>query len=183
MTETEKTARTPHPLYTVESALAWYTFIADRLADDLRTGYPTADSGSAVGDYQEDLKTAQCAHQRFTDAWQRRDRYEAKDAWWELKNIAGQWSSHTDFPEPVSDGTMPCPIPSDDTGHPCTKKIPRGWTASEGHGGGHFWQSPKVAELEKAGVHYDAGQLLSGQPAKYHLPKDCTPDCWKWRDR
>ncbi|MGW3360294.1 hypothetical protein ACWDFL_33635 [Streptomyces bungoensis] len=123
------------------------------------------------------------ADNSFTGAWQRRDRYEAKDAWWELKNTATQWFRHPDFPEPVSDGTLPCSIPSPDTGHPCTKKIPRGWTPSEGHGGGHFWQSPKAAELQESGAHIDYQALLSGQPAKYHLPKDCTPDCPQWRDQ
>jgi hypothetical protein len=85
--------------------------------------------------------------------------------------------------ETVSDGTMPCPVPSPDHGHPCTKMIPRGWTADEGHGGGHFWQSPRAAELEALGAHYDPAVALSGQPTPWHLPKDCTPDCWKWRDR
>ena len=100
-----------------------------------------------------------------------------------LKNIADKWRTHPDFPEPISDGTLPCPIPSPDTGHPCVKPVHPGWTPSEGHGGGHFWRAPKVAELEPAGVHYDAGRLLPGQPTPYHLPKDCTPNCWKWSDR
>ncbi|MFE0645924.1 hypothetical protein ACFW2Y_30600 [Streptomyces sp. NPDC058877] len=51
-----------------------------------------------------------------------------------------------------------------ETGHPCTKRIPQGWAAYEGHGGGHFWQSPKSDELEAHGAHYDPGMLLSGQP-------------------
>ncbi|MFF1360005.1 hypothetical protein [Streptomyces sp. NPDC058297] len=40
-----------------------------------------------------------------------------------------------------------------------------------------------MTELEKASAHVDYRALLSGQPASYHLPKDCTPNCWKWRDR
>lgn len=85
--------------------------------------------------------------------------------------------------EPISDGTMPCPVPAPETGHPCVKPIPKGWTAAEGHGGGHFWQSPRVAELEACGAHYDPGSLLSGQATPWHEPKDCTPACWKWSDR
>ena len=85
--------------------------------------------------------------------------------------------------DPISDGTMPCPVPAPDSGHPCVKRIPRGWTAAEGHGGGHFWQAPRVAELEARGAHYDPSTLLSGQPTPWHLPKDCTPGCWQWRDR
>lgn len=84
---------------------------------------------------------------------------------------------------PVSDGTMPCPVPAPETGHPCIKKIPPGWTADEGHGGGHFWQSPGAAAAQARGVHYDAGQLLSGQPTPYHEPADCTPQCLRWNER
>lgn len=32
----------------------------------------------------------------------------------------------------ISDGAMPCPVPSP-TGLPCTKKIPAGWSADEEH--------------------------------------------------
>ncbi|MEU9355026.1 hypothetical protein AB0D65_29530 [Streptomyces griseoloalbus] len=62
------------------------------------------------------------------------------------------------------------------------KRIPRGWAAAEGHGGGHFWQAPEVAELKARGAHYDPGMLLSGQPTPWHLPEDCAPGCWQWRD-
>jgi hypothetical protein len=80
----------------------------------------------------------------------------------------------------VSDGTMPCPVPSPDTAHPCTKTIPAGWTAEEGHAGGHWWQDPAITELQKRGVHFDYAVLLSGQPAPWHEPEDCTPACWKY---
>ncbi|WP_369394458.1 hypothetical protein AB5J72_48225 [Streptomyces sp. CG1] len=66
---------------------------------------------------------------------------------------------------------------------PCAKRVPKGWAAAEGHGGVHFWQSPGVAELEARGAHYDPGTLLAGQPTSWHMPEDCTPDCWKWLDR
>jgi len=79
--------------------------------------------------------------------------------------------------EPISDGTMPCPVPSPDTGHPCVKTIPRGWTAEEGHGGGHFWQAPAITRALDAGAHYDAGRLLAGEAVPWHLPEDCTPAC------
>ncbi|MFF9212873.1 MULTISPECIES: hypothetical protein [unclassified Streptomyces] len=83
--------------------------------------------------------------------------------------------------KPISDGTMPCPVPAPETGHPCVKRIPKGWAAAEGHGGGHFWHAPRVAELEARGAHYDPSTLLSGQPTSWHLPEDCAPGCWKWR--
>jgi hypothetical protein len=38
--------------------------------------------------------------------------------------------------EPISDGTLPRPIPSPDSGHPCVKLIHPGWTPSEDHAGG-----------------------------------------------
>lgn len=79
---------------------------------------------------------------------------------------------------PVSDGTMPCPVPSP-TGLPCTKTIPAGWTADEGHGGGHFWISPEGSDA-LANQHYDAGALLAGQPVQFHKPEDCHPGCWRW---
>lgn len=66
----------------------------------------------------------------------------------------------------VSDGTMPCPVPSP-TGPPCSKKIPAGWTADEGHSGGH----------------YDASAALAGLPFEGHSPEDCRPGCPKWRTR
>ncbi len=81
----------------------------------------------------------------------------------------------------VSDGTMPCPATSPETGHPCIKKIPAGWAAEEGHGGGHWWQDPAITEMEKRGVHRDPVLLLSGQPTPWHEPEDCTPDCVQWR--
>lgn len=83
----------------------------------------------------------------------------------------------------VSDGTMPCPVPSPYSSHPCIKKIPRGWAENEGHPGGHWWQAPEITAAEARGVHYDAGQLLSGQPTPWHEPEDCTPECLRWRER
>jgi hypothetical protein len=77
---------------------------------------------------------------------------------------------------------MPCPVPSP-TGLPCVKHIPVGWTADEGHGGGHFWMSDKVAALLDGG-HYDASALLAGLPATVHAPEDCIPSCPQfWPDR
>ncbi|QFG13222.1 hypothetical protein SEA_GILGAMESH_30 [Streptomyces phage Gilgamesh] len=183
MTDTAMPARPLNPLYTEETARAWYDFIADRLADALGAAYPTTNSGPAVGDYREKLRVAQAKHQRFVDAWHGGDPERIENGWWGLKNIADEWRTHADFPEPISDGTLPCPIPAPETGHPCVKPIHPGWTPSEGHGGGHCWQSPKFTALQEAGAHIDNRALLAGQPATYHLPKDCTPDCWQWRDR
>lgn len=78
----------------------------------------------------------------------------------------------------VSDGTLPCPVPSPG-GLPCVKRIPKGWTADEGHGGGHFWTSPEIAQALERG-HYDAKAALAGQPFTIHQPEDCTPACLQW---
>ncbi|MFI5990253.1 hypothetical protein ACIBAC_00165 [Streptomyces sp. NPDC051362] len=164
-------------------ALAYYEFVQARHADELREQYPTADSAPAVEAYQERHRAAQEEHQALVDALHRGDEEKATDSLWGLRNQAGAWMEHPDYPEPVSDGTMPCPVPAPDTGHPCTKLIPKGWIAAEGHGGGHFWQAPEVSDLVARGMHYDPVTLLSGQPTLWHLPRDCTPDCWKWRDR
>ena len=85
-------------------------------------------------------------------------------------------------PEPdlKSDGTMPCPVRSPGSGLPCSKHIPRGWTAGEGHGGGHWWVSPETAEAMHTG-HYDARAALAGEPFTIHQPEDCTPLCPQYR--
>jgi hypothetical protein len=56
------------------------------------------------------------------------------------------------------------------------KRIPEGWTADEGHGGGHFWISPRTSQALDRG-HYDATAALAGQPFTIHQPGDCTPGC------
>ena len=77
----------------------------------------------------------------------------------------------------LSDGTMRCPAPSD-TGLPCQKRIPQGWTADEGHSGGHWWESDAHREFMDT-AHYDAELLLSGLPFEAHSPADCpgAPKC------
>ena len=86
-------------------------------------------------------------------------------------------SAHTPV---TSDGTMPCPVPSPN-GLPCVKHIPAGWTADEGHGGGHFWMSPETSTALDHG-HYDATAALAGKPFTIHQPEDCTPGCWQYRE-
>ncbi|MET8696912.1 hypothetical protein ABZV65_30730 [Streptomyces bauhiniae] len=181
----EVPVRAGNPFCTPESAQRWHDFIAARLLDDLRTEYGCGPDGSGPGpwDYRKALEAASGDLRSFTTAWSGGDPEKIEDAWWGLKNTARPWKAHPDYPEPISDGTMPCPVPEPESGHPCVKRIPRGWTPSEGHGGGHFWEAPKVTELHAAGAHIDNSALLAGQPAKWHLPKDCTPDCWKWRNR
>lgn len=164
------------------TALAFVEFIDTRLDEELRTKYPTADSTSAVNEYRDRYRAVKKEHADLVDALHRGDQEQAADLLWGLRNQASRWKAHPDYPEPISDGTMPCPVPAPETGHPCTKPIPNGWAAAEGHGGGHFWQSPRAAELEALGVHYDAGTALSGQPTPWHLPEDCALGCWKWVD-
>lgn len=71
----------------------------------------------------------------------------------------------------TAENRLPCPVRTPE-GLPCTKKIPIGWTADEGHGGGHFWMSPEVAEILEGG-HYDSVAAMSGRPFAWHLPEDC----------
>ena len=80
----------------------------------------------------------------------------------------------------TSDGTMACPVPSP-SGLPCVKRIPQGWTADEGHGGGHWWESPETSRALERG-HYDATAAISGQPFTIHQPEECPgpPEC-NWR--
>jgi hypothetical protein len=79
----------------------------------------------------------------------------------------------------VSDGTMRCPVPDPEgKGRPCQKRIPVGWRAEEGHGGGHSWQSDASAAAMRTG-HFDARALLAGERFTVHQPEDCpgAPDC------
>ncbi|SEE84963.1 hypothetical protein SAMN05216483_6781 [Streptomyces sp. 2131.1] len=165
-----------------QTGLAFYEFIDARLDEELRTKYPTTDSTPAMEEYRQKYCAAKKEHDDLVDALHRGDQEQAADLLWGLRNQASPWKAHADYPEPISDGTMPCPVSAPETGHPCVKRIPNGWAAAEGHGGGHFWQAPKATELQNAGAHVDYRTLLSGQPAAYHLPEDCTPDCWKWGD-
>lgn len=73
---------------------------------------------------------------------------------------------------PASDGTMPCPAASP-TGLPCTKPIPHGWTADEGHGG-----TSQHVQAVFDGGHFDASPVLTGLPFEGHLPAD-LPGCSK----
>lgn len=73
----------------------------------------------------------------------------------------------------ISEGTMRCPEQHE--GKPCQKRIPNGWTANEGHAGGHWFQTDEsYAQLNND--HYDRGLLLSGQPTPRHRPEDCPAD-------
>ncbi len=81
----------------------------------------------------------------------------------------------------VSDGTMPCPVPhpDGDPDKPCVKKIPNGWTADEGHAGGHMWMDAATMAVFDTG-HYDAVAAISGQPFGPHAPEDCDPSCGRY---
>jgi hypothetical protein len=77
---------------------------------------------------------------------------------------------------PTTENPLPCPVPAPDTGLPCVKKIPPGWTADEGHAGGHMWMSDRTSRILDGG-HYDATAALSGLPFDGHLPEECDGDC------
>lgn len=82
----------------------------------------------------------------------------------------------------VSDGTMPCPVPhpaGEDM--PCTKTIPAGWTAADGHGGGHMWMSAATERLLDSG-HFNASAALAGLPFGAHDPADCDHNCPRYWD-
>lgn len=84
----------------------------------------------------------------FVNAMHRGNQEQAADLLWGLRTRrpGGRRTPST----PSRSPTAPCRAPK--TGHPCVKRIPNGWAAAEGHGGGRFWQAPAVAELE-AGAH------------------------------
>ncbi|WP_328406467.1 hypothetical protein OHS70_38560 (plasmid) [Streptomyces sp. NBC_00390] len=163
------------------TALTWYAFIRDRMEEGRQAAIRHQDE-AAMTEYRTQRRAVMREHRDLLDALARGDNAAAEDRLWALRNRASKWQAHPEYPVPISDGTMPCPVAAPETGHPCTKRIPSGWAAYKGHAGGHFWQDPKVAELEAGGAHYDPAVLLSGQPTKWHLPGDCTPGCWKWRD-
>lgn len=74
----------------------------------------------------------------------------------------------------VSDGTLRCPAAVD--GLVCRKHIPAGWTADDGHSGGHVFASDQTWEILQRG-HFDATALISGAQTEAHLPERCsTPD-------
>jgi hypothetical protein len=83
----------------------------------------------------------------------------------------------------LSDGAMPCPVPhpDGDVDKPCSKKIPKGWTAAEGHAGGHMWMSAATKTLFGSG-HYDATAALAGLPFGPHNPADCDYGCPRFWD-
>ncbi|RKR92664.1 hypothetical protein BDK92_7140 [Micromonospora pisi] len=74
-------------------------------------------------------------------------------------------------PTSTNENPLPCPVASPD-GLPCRKPIPKGWTADEGHAGGHFWMSDAAFAIV-AGGHFDASAALAGVPFTGHLPEDC----------
>jgi hypothetical protein len=87
-------------------------------------------------------------------------------------------------PRELSDGSMSCPVPHPDADpdKPCVKKIPAGWTADEGHAGGHMWMSAETAAILDSG-HYDSIAAVSGLPFSAHDPDDCSPPCPRFYDR
>ncbi|MGW1318543.1 hypothetical protein [Streptomyces sp. NPDC002426] len=146
-----------------QSARAWYEFVEARLDETLRGQYKTTDSSvPPMGEYRKRMGEVKAEHESFLEAWHRDDQGAAENGWWGLKNIVNEWRTDPDFPEPISDGTLACPGAG--AGHPCVKPIHAGWTPSEGHGGGHFWQAPKVTKLKMAGAHVNDHALLAGQP-------------------
>ncbi|MFG2774987.1 hypothetical protein [Streptomyces sp. NPDC048350] len=164
------------------TALSWYAFIRERMEEERQAALGLHDE-SSMAEYRRQRRAVMREYRALRDALSRGDNAVAEDHLWGLRNRASKWKTNPEYPVPISDGTMPCPVPAPETGYPCTKRIPKGWIAAEGHGGGHFWQSPEAVELQACGAHYDAGVLLSGQPTPWHLPEDCTPDCWQWRAR
>jgi hypothetical protein len=70
---------------------AVYEFVDVRLDEELRAGYPTADSEPAVDVYRVRLGEAQA---------DRGDQDAARLGWGELGGIAERWQAHPDFPGP-----------------------------------------------------------------------------------
>lgn len=82
----------------------------------------------------------------------------------------------------TADNPIPCPVTSPGAGNPCTKTIPPGWTADEGHGGGHFWVDPHTKAILDGG-HYDSVAAISMRPFDGHLPEDCPGAACPYADR
>lgn len=78
-------------------------------------------------------------------------------------------------PVSTADHPLPCPVPSP-SGQPCVKPTPSGWTAEDGHAGGHMWMDDRTKRILDGG-HYDATAALSGQPFEGHLPEECNGNC------
>lgn len=76
---------------------------------------------------------------------------------------------------------LPCPERSP-AGVACTKTIPPGWTAAEGHAGGHFWVAEPLLLIMRGG-HYDTAAAVSGQQFDGHLPADCPGASCPYRGR
>ncbi|NML55140.1 hypothetical protein HHL19_35570 [Streptomyces sp. R302] len=168
------------------TARTWFYFIRDRLEDDLQAASPVQES-DAVHVYRKGRREAQQLFHQALEAIRCGDIAVADMRLEALEELASRWKTHGEHPAavPISDGTMPCFVPGPAPGTYCTKTIPAGCSADDGHGGEHFWQSVEAATLHRGGAHYsrDLPVLLSEVPAEWHWPKDCTPDCWRWRDR
>lgn len=82
----------------------------------------------------------------------------------------------------MTDDVSQCPAVSEH-GVPCRKPL---YAAKDGtyweHAGGHIFMSDEVADILHSSVHLDATALLSGQPAKFHTPEQCTGEEFcSWR--
>jgi hypothetical protein len=161
------------------AALAFYEFIDARLDEELRTKYPTTNSTPAVEEYREKYRAAKKEHDALVGALHRGDQDQAADLLWGLRNQAASWKTHPDYPEPISDGTMPCPVRAGDR-IPLREADPQRLRRGRG-----ARQRPLVAvpARGRAGGPRRALRPLSGQPTPWHLPEHCTPECWKWSDR
>ncbi|MFF7169708.1 hypothetical protein [Streptomyces pseudovenezuelae] len=81
------------------TALAWYEFVQEQLAEELREAYPTADSTPAVDTYREQYRAVQANHQGLVDALHRGDPTAAEGYLDALKDRARKWMAHPEHPE------------------------------------------------------------------------------------
>ncbi|MBK3639507.1 hypothetical protein [Streptomyces sp. MBT33] len=81
------------------TALAWYEFVQERLAEELHEAYPTTDSTPAVDAYREQYRAVQANHQDLVDALHRSDPMAAEEHLGGLKDRARKWVAHPGHPE------------------------------------------------------------------------------------
>lgn len=77
-------------------------------------------------------------------------------------------------------GLRLCGAPGSTEGNSCIKRLVVDVDGEGYHGGGHMFATPAVRKVLDGG-HYDATALISGQPASWHEPDECHPECPKWK--
>ncbi len=82
-----------------ETGTLLYTFISDRLDEQMRQAYVTgADGPAAVRAYADELREIMRLHQRFTEATYAQDEAAAAEYRQQLADRAAEWEDHQEYP-------------------------------------------------------------------------------------